>query len=67
MKDIGANNLQKRLLYTTNTEIAGAGGNFYGGDADNKGYARGMLVDSQTTARIRGLNNADITRDWTFR
>lgn len=64
MKDIGANNLQKLLVYTTNTEVAGVGGNFYGGNADSKGYARGMLVDPHTTTRIRGLNNADITREF---
>jgi hypothetical protein len=64
MKDLGATNLQKLLVYTTNTEIAGVGGNFYGGDTWNKGYAQTVLTDPQKTARIRGLNNADITRDY---
>ncbi len=64
MKDVGATNLQKVLIYTTNTEVGGVGGNFYGGNTDDKGYARRMLTDPQTTARIRGLNDADITREY---
>lgn len=64
MEDIGATNLQKLLLYTTNTEVAGVEGNFYGGDTWNKGYARDLLVEPQKSTRIRGLNTADITRDF---
>nr|WP_221774724.1 TonB-dependent receptor plug domain-containing protein [Pelagicoccus albus] len=64
MKDIGANDLQKLLVYTTNTEIAGIEGNFYGGDAWDKGHARDMLIEPHRTTRIRGLNSADITRDF---
>lgn len=64
MKDIGATNLQKVLIYTTNTEIGGVGGNLYGGNTDDKGYAQKMLSEPQRTARIRGLNDADITREY---
>lgn len=64
MKDVGATNLEKLLLYTTNTEVAGIEGNFYGGDTWDKGYSRGLLVEPQRSTRIRGLNNADITRDF---
>jgi len=64
MKDIGATNLQKLLVYTTNTEVAGIGGNYYGGDTWDKGRARSMLVEPQRTARIRGLNDADLTREY---
>ena len=64
MKDVGATNLQKVLIYTTNTEIGGVGGNFYGGNTDDKGYAQKMLSEPQRTARIRGLNDADITREY---
>lgn len=63
-KDLGATNLQKVLVYTTNTEVAGPGGNFYGGDTYDKGRARGMLVDGHKTTRIRGLNDADLTREY---
>ncbi|HLP09466.1 MAG TPA: TonB-dependent receptor plug domain-containing protein [Opitutaceae bacterium] len=64
VKDIGATNLQKMLLYTTNTEVAGTGGNFYGGDAWDKGRARGMLIEPDGSTRIRGLNEADRTREY---
>ncbi len=64
MKDIGATDLQKLLVYTTNTEVAGVEGNFYGGDTWDKGHARDMLVEPHRTTRIRGLNSADITRDF---
>ncbi|MDQ8181022.1 TonB-dependent receptor plug domain-containing protein [Pelagicoccus sp. SDUM812005] len=64
MKDIGATDLQKLLVYTTNTEVAGIEGNFYGGDTWDKGHARDMLVEPHRTTRIRGLNSADITRDF---
>jgi hypothetical protein len=63
-KDIGATNLQKILVYTTNTEVGGLGGNFYGGNTDDKGRARSMLVDPQKSTRIRGLNDADLTREY---
>lgn len=63
-KDIGATNLQKILVYTTSTEVGGLGGNFYGGDTYDKGRARSMLVDPQKTTRIRGLNDADLTREY---
>jgi hypothetical protein len=64
MKDLGATSLPKLLVYTTNTEVGGVGGNFYGGDTNNKGYAQRMLSEPQKTARIRGLNDADITREY---
>lgn len=64
MQDIGATNLQKLLLYTTSTEVAGIDGNFYGGDTWNKGYSQGLLIEPHKSTRIRGLNTADITRDF---
>jgi len=64
MKDVGVTNLQRLLVYTTSTEVSGIGGNFYGGDTWDKGYAQRVLTEPQKTARIRGLNNADITRDY---
>jgi hypothetical protein len=64
MKDLGATNLERVLVYTTNTEIAGIGGNYYGGNTWDKGYQRRMLTDPQKSARIRGLNDADHTREY---
>ncbi|MBN2068036.1 MAG: TonB-dependent receptor [Opitutales bacterium] len=64
MKDVGATDLKKLLLYTTSTEVGGLDGNFYGGDSWDKGYANKMLVEPSKSTRIRGLNNADVTRDF---
>ncbi len=63
-KDLGATNIQKILVHTTNTDVAGIGGNYYGGDTWDKDRARTMLVEPQKTARIRGLNDADFTREY---
>lgn len=64
MKDTGATNLQKILLYTTSTEVGGIGGNYYGTSADDLSYRTQMLVNPQTGTRVRGLNTADLTRDF---
>jgi hypothetical protein len=64
MKDTGATNLSNLLVYTTNTEVAGVGGNFYGGDTNSKGTAQRMLTEPHKSTRIRGLNEADLTREY---
>jgi hypothetical protein len=64
MKDTGATNLQKILLYTTNTEVSGIGGNYYGTSSDDLTYRTQMLVNPQSGTRVRGLNTADLTRDF---
>jgi hypothetical protein len=64
MRDTGANNLQSILIYQTNTEASGIGGNFYGASADDGGYRTRFLVNPQTATRVRGLNTADLTREF---
>lgn len=64
LKDTGSTDLQKLLVYTTNTEVAGIGGNFYGTNADDLSYRTQVLVNPQSGTRVRGLNNADLTRDF---
>lgn len=64
LKDTGATNLQDLLVYTTNTEVSGINGNFYGGNADDNGYRNQMLANPQTGTRVRGLNTADLTRNF---
>src|SRR5688572_5560083 len=64
LKDTGSTDLQRLLVYTTNTEVAGIGGNFYGTNADDLSYRTQVLVNPQTGTRVRGLNNADLTRDF---
>jgi outer membrane receptor protein involved in Fe transport len=62
MKDTGASDLQRILVYTTNTEVAGIGGNYYGGNADDGNLRTRMLVNPQSGTRVRGLDTADLTR-----
>ncbi len=47
MQDTGATNVQDLLLYTTNTEVAGVGGNFYGSSATDIAYARDQQLRPQ--------------------
>lgn len=64
LKDTGATDLEDLLVYTTNTEVAGLSGNFYGSNADDYGYRNQLLVNPQTATRVRGLNTADLTRNF---
>jgi outer membrane receptor protein involved in Fe transport len=64
MKDTDSTNLQDILVFTTNTEVGGISGNFYGGSADDHIYRNRMLVNPQTGTRVRGLNQADLTRNF---
>ncbi len=64
LKDTGSTNLQSLLVYTTGTEVTGIGGNFYGGNADDNAYRNQMLANPQSGTRVRGLNTADLTRDF---
>lgn len=64
MKDTGSTNLRDLLVFTTSTEVAGVGGNFYGGNAADSGYRDRMLANPQSGTRVRGLNTADLTRDF---
>jgi hypothetical protein len=64
MKDTGATDLQHILVYQTDTEASGIGGNYYGTNADDASYRTQMLVNPQSGTRVRGLNTADLTRDF---
>lgn len=64
LKDTGATDLQEILIYQLNTEAAGIGGNYYGSNADDGGYRNRLLVNPQSGTRVRGLNTADLTRDF---
>ena len=64
MKDTGSTNLQDILVLTTNTEVSGIGGNYYGGNADDNSYRNQMLANPQSGTRVRGLNTADLTRNF---
>src|SRR3954466_13659801 len=64
MKDTGSTDLQHILVYQTNAEASGIGGNYYGSNADDANYRTRMLVNPQSGTRVRGLNTADLTRDF---
>lgn len=64
MRDTGSTNLQDLLVFTTGTEVSGIGGNYYGGNADDNGYRNRMLANPQSGTRVRGLNTADLTRNF---
>lgn len=64
MDDIGATDNQSLLQYTTNTEVAGPNGNFSntgGGAVPNEA---GSLRSPHESTRVRGLQQADNTRDF---
>ncbi len=64
LKDTASTDLQDILVYQTNSEVSGIGGNYYGTNADDGGYRNEMLVNPQKGTRMRGLNQADITRNF---
>ncbi|MEX0331090.1 MAG: TonB-dependent receptor plug domain-containing protein [Puniceicoccaceae bacterium] len=65
MEDVGATNATELLVYTTNTEVAGAGGNFGGETDDSFGLTSAATRSNpQASQRIRGLFSADLTRNY---
>ena len=64
LQDTGARNNQDLLVYTTGTEVAGVGGSFAGlGNGKTVDDSAQRMNPSQTT-RVRGLAEADNTRDF---
>ena len=67
MDDIGANDIQELLQYTTSTEIGGNLGNFVGADVDTSQgevNTQSSQRNPDANARIRGLAAPDSTRDF---
>ena len=66
MQDTGSKKLEDILIYTTNTEIAGIGGNFYGGSSGDRNteYRDRLLSEPHRATRVRGLNTADLAREY---
>jgi outer membrane receptor protein involved in Fe transport len=64
LQDTGATNTKSLLIYTTNTEVGGIGGNF--GNVGESGTPddQANRVSPQTNTRVRGLGSADNTRDF---
>jgi outer membrane receptor protein involved in Fe transport len=64
LKDTGSKNNQDLLVYTGSTEVGGLGGNFAGtGNGSNISENRALVAPNNNT-RVRGLDEADNTRDF---
>ncbi len=64
MQDTGVKNAQDLLVYTTNTEVGGLGGNFAGMGNTNAMSERTASLRPNSNTRVRGLDSADNTRDY---
>lgn len=62
MNDIGAVDNESLLAYGLGTEVGGARGNFI--NPNTQGLENENLLDPQSNNRIRGLTNADSTRNY---
>ncbi len=63
LKDTNSKNAEQLLVYTTNTEVAGQGGNFLG-QGDGPFVTGSALNRPVANTRVRGLAEADNTRDY---
>lgn len=65
MADTGSVNAKDVLVYTTNTEIGGIGGNTSGVTLTSSASSPTALFDAPASStRVRGLSSADLTRDF---
>jgi hypothetical protein len=64
LKDTGSNDSLDLLVYTTNTEVGGIGGNFGGHGNGSSLFERSKFVSPNTNTRVRGLAAADNTRNY---
>ncbi|MEM9159511.1 MAG: TonB-dependent receptor plug domain-containing protein [Verrucomicrobiota bacterium] len=66
LDDIGANDLNELLSYTTSTEAGGDLGNFTGVNVGgtNVGADAGARAEPQTNLRVRGMGAPDLTRGY---
>ncbi len=63
LQDTGATDNESLLIYAMNTQVGGLNGNFAGNQAGLTTYTENTL-SPQTNTRVRGLSNADNTRDY---
>ncbi len=64
MQDTGSTDSASLLVYTTNTEVGGIGGNFSGNAGGLQFNQDGSLLRPNQNTRVRGLDSADNTRDY---
>ena len=63
LEDTAATNAETLLVYTTNTEVAGQGGNFLG-QGDDAILTSTARTSPIANTRVRGLTEADNTRNY---
>jgi len=64
LQDVGATNSATLLQYTTNAEVAGTRGTYLGQGNGTSVDETNNLRNPSTANRVRGLSNADNTRDF---
>lgn len=64
LRDTGATDAQSLLVYTTNTEVGGIGGNFAGAGSGSWLDGSEQRLRPHGNTRVRGLAEADNTRDF---
>jgi outer membrane receptor protein involved in Fe transport len=64
LEDTDSTSSQELLVYTTNTEVGGQGGNFAGAGNGAVVNTQAFQESPQTNTRVRGLANADNTRNY---
>ncbi|MDQ8181623.1 hypothetical protein QEH57_13210 [Pelagicoccus sp. SDUM812005] len=64
LNDTGSTDLNELLVYTANTEAFGAGGNFSNDDGGQATDTATERAEPQRTTRVRGLDPADLTRNY---
>jgi outer membrane receptor protein involved in Fe transport len=64
LQDTDSNNSEDLLVYTTNTEVGGQGGNFAGLGGSASLNTQSAQESPQTNTRVRGLASADNTRNY---
>ncbi|MDX2185908.1 MAG: TonB-dependent receptor plug domain-containing protein [Opitutaceae bacterium] len=64
LRDTASKNNQDLLVYTTGTEVGGLVGNFAGTGNGNNISENRSLVSPNNNTRVRGLEEADNTRDF---
>jgi hypothetical protein len=63
LEDTNATDTKSLLIYTTNTEVGGVGGNFGNTGQDSQPNNR-LTTSPQSNTRVRGLDAADNTRNF---
>jgi len=65
LEDTNSSDLEDLLVYTTNTEVGGLGGNFSSsGQSTGRRSFNSVRTNPQSSTRVRGLAGLDLTREF---